>query len=131
MLFLIKIMACDGIRGLRERTEEIARGFCIERDIVVIRDMDNGVEKFVGEGVEELGRRRRRTENDKGAVERDIGIGESSVGDGLGHKEAGIFKGLRMTAERLKMSADNINLRRRDVIEYLHRPIVGMEVYLL
>lgn len=124
-------MACDGIRGLRERTEEIARGFCIERDIVVIRDMDNGVEKFVGEGVEELGRRRRRTENDKGAVERDIGIGESSVGDGLGHKEAGIFKGLRMTAERLKMSADNINLRRRDVIEYQHRPIVGMEVYLL
>ena len=93
--------------------------------------MDNGVEKFVGEGVEELGRRRRRTENDKGAVERDIGIGESSVGDGLGHKEAGIFKGLRMTAERLKMSADNINLRRRDVIEYQHRPIVGMEEYLL
>lgn len=124
-------MACDGIRGLRERTEEIARGFCIERDIVVIRDMDNGVEKFVGEGVEELGRRRRRTENDKGAVERDIGIGESSVGDGVRDKKAGIFKGLRMTAERLKMSADNINLRRRDVIEYLHRPIVGMEVYLL
>lgn len=124
-------MACDGIRGLRERTEEIARGFCIERDIVVIRDMDNGVEKFVGEGVEELGRRRRRTENDKGAVERDIGIGESSVGDGLGHKEAGIFKGLRMTAERLKMSADNVNLEGRDIVEYQHRPIVGMEVYLL
>lgn len=124
-------MACDGIRGLRERTEEIARGFCIERDIVVIRDMDNGVEKFVGEGVEELGRRRRMTENDKGAVERDIGIGESSVGDRVRDKKAGIFKGLRMTAERLKMSADNINLRRRDVIEYLHRPIVGMEVYLL
>lgn len=124
-------MACDGIRGLRERTEEIARGFCIERNIVVIRDMDNGVEKFVGEGVEELGRRRRRTENDKGAVERDIGIGESSVGDRVRDKKAGIFKGLRMTAERLKMSADNINLRRRDVIEYLHRPIVGMEVYLL
>lgn len=124
-------MACDGIRGLRERTEEIARGFCIERDIVVIRDMDNGVEKFVGEGVEELGRRRRRTENDKGAVERDIGIGKSSVGDGLGHKEAGIFKGLRMTAERLKMSADNVNLEGRDIVEDLHRPIVGMEVYLL
>lgn len=124
-------MACDGIRGLRERTEEIARGFCIERDIVVIRDMDNGVEKFVGEGVEELGRRRRRTENDKGAVEGNVGIGESSVGDRVRDKKAGIFKGLRMTAERLKMSADNINLRRRDVIEYLHRPIVGMEVYLL
>lgn len=124
-------MACDGIRGLRERTEEIARGFCIERDIVVIRDMDNGVEKFVGEGVEELGRRRRMTENDKGAVERDIGIGESSVGDGLGHKEAGIFKGLRMTAERLKMSADNVNLEGRDIVEDLHRPIVGREVNLL
>lgn len=124
-------MACDGIRGLRERTEEIAMGFCVERNIVVIRDMDNGVEKFVGEGVEELGRRRRRTENDKGAVERDIGIGESSVGDGLGHKEAGIFKGLRMTAERLKMSADNVNLEGRDIVEDLHRPIVGREVNLL
>ena len=56
--------------------------------------MDNGVEKFVGEGVEELGRRRRRTENDKGAVERDIGIGESSVGDRVRDKKAGIFKGL-------------------------------------
>ena len=51
--------------------------------------------------------------------------------DNLSDKLQGIFKGLRMTAERLKMSADNINLRRRDVIEYLHRPIVGMEVYLL
>lgn len=93
--------------------------------------MADGVEKFVGEGVEELRGRRRRTENDKGAVEGNVGIGESSVGDGLGHKEAGIFKGLRMTAERLKMSADNVNLRRRDVIEYLHRPIVGREVNLL
>lgn len=124
-------MACDGIRGLRERTEEIARGFCIERDIVVIRDMDNGVEKFVGEGVEELGRRRRRTENYEGSVEGNVGIGESSVGDGLGHKEAGIFKGLRMTAERLKMSADNVNLEGRDIVEDLHRPIVGREVNLL
>lgn len=124
-------MACDGIRGLRERTEEIARGFCIERDIVVIRDMDNGVEKFVGEGVEELRGRRRRTENYEGSVEGNVGIGESCVGDRVRDKKAGIFKGLRMTAERLKMSADNINLRRRDVIEYLHRPIVGMEVYLL
>lgn len=124
-------MACDGIRGLRERTEEITRGFCIERDIVVIRDMDNGVEKFVGEGVEELGRRRRRTENYEGSVEGNVGIGESSVGDGLGHKEAGIFKGLRMTAERLKMSADNVNLEGRDIVEDLHRPIVGREVNLL
>lgn len=124
-------MACDGIRGLRERTEEIARGFCIERDIVVIRDMDNGVEKFVGEGVEELGRRRRSTENYEGAVEGNVGIGESSVGDGLGHKEAGIFKGLRMTAEILKMSADNVNLEGRDIVEDLHRPIVGREVNLL
>lgn len=131
MLFLIKIMACDGIRGLRERTEEIARGFCIERNIVVIRDMDNGVEKFVGEGVEELRGGRRGTENYEGSVEGNVGIGESSVGDRVRDKKAGIFKGLRMTAERLKMSADNINLRRRDVIEYLHRPIVGMEVYLL
>lgn len=124
-------MACDGIRGLRERTEEIARGFCIERNTVIIGNVADGVEKFVGEGIEELRGRRRRTENDKGAVERDIGIGESSVGDRVRDKKAGIFKGLRMTAERLKMSADNINLRRRDVIEYLHRPIVGMEVYLL
>lgn len=131
MLFLIKIMACDGIRGLRERTEEIARGFCVERNTVIIGYVGDGVEKFVGEGVEELGRRRRMTENDKGAVERDIGIGESSVGDRVRDKKAGIFKGLRMTAERLKMSADNINLRRRDVIEYQHRPIVGREVDLL
>lgn len=121
----------DGIRSLCERTEEIARRFCIERNTVIIGYVGDGVEKFVGEGVEELGRRRRGTKNDVGTVERDIGICKSSVGDGLRNKEAGIFKGLRMTAERLKMSADNINLRRRDVIEYLHRPIVGMEVYLL
>lgn len=120
-----------GIRGLRERAEEIARRFCIERDIVVIRDMDNGVQEFVREGIEELRGRRRRTENDKGAVEGNVGIGESSVGDGLGHKEAGIFKGLRMTAERLKMSADNVNLEGRDIVEDLHRPIVGREVNLL
>ena len=120
-----------GIRGLRERAEEIARGFCIERNTVIIGNVADGVEKFVGEGIEELRGRRRGTENDEGAVERDISIGESCVGDGLRHKKAGIFKGLRMTAERLKMSADNINLRRRDVIEYQHRPIVGMEVYLL
>lgn len=121
----------DGIRRLCERTEEIARGFGVERNVVVIGYMNNGVEKFVGEGVEELRGRRRGTENDEGAVEGNVGIGESSVRDRVRDKKAGIFKGLRMTAERLKMSADNINLRRRDIIEYLHRPIVGMEVYLL
>ena len=93
--------------------------------------MDNGVQEFVREGVEKLGRRRRRAEDYEGTVERDIGIGESSVGDGLGHNEAGIFKGLRMTAERLKMSADNVNLEGRDIVEVLHRPIVGREVNLL
>lgn len=124
-------MACDGIRGLRERTEEIARGFCIERNTVIIGNVADGVEKFVGEGIEELRGRRRGTKNDEGSVEGNVGIGESCVGDRVRDKKAGIFKGLRMTAERLKMSADNINLRRRDVIEYLHRPIVGMEVYLL
>ena len=120
-----------GIRGLRERAEEIAGSFSVEWNTVVVGYVGDGVEKFVGEGVEELGRRRRRTENDKGAVERDIGIGESSVGDGLGHKEAGIFKGLRMTAERLKMSADNVNLEGRDIVEELHRPTVGRKVNLL
>ena len=124
-------MIGDGIRSLCERTEEIARGFCVERNAVVIRDMDNGVEKFVGEGIEELRGRRRGTENYESAVEGNVGIGESSVGDRVRDKKAGIFKWLRMTAERLKMSADNINLRRRDVIEYQHRPIVGLEVYLL
>lgn len=124
-------MFSDGIRGLSERTEEIAGGFCVEWDIIIFGDMGSNVEEFVGEGIEELRGRRRRTKDYEGAVERDIGIGKSSVGNGLRHKKAGIFKGLRMTAERLKMSADNINLRRRDVIEYLHRPIVGMEVYLL
>lgn len=121
----------DGIRSLCERTEEIARRFCVERNAVIIGYVGDGVEKFVGEGIEELRGRRRGTEDYEGTVERDIGICKSSVWDGLRNKKAGIFKGLRMTAERLKMSADNINLRRRDVIEYLHRPIVGMEVYLL
>lgn len=124
-------MFSDGIRGLRERAEEIARRFGIERYIIVIRDMDNGVQEFVREGVEELRRGRRRTEDYEGTVERYISIGKSSVGDGLGHKEAGIFKGLRMTAERLKMSADNVNLEGRDIVEELHRPIVGREVNLL
>lgn len=120
-----------GIRGLRERAEEIARRFCIERNTVIIGNVGDSVEKFVGEGVEELGRRRRRAENYESTVEGNVGIGESSVGDGLGHKEAGIFKGLRMTAERLKMSADNVNLEGRDIVEDLHRPIVGREVNLL
>lgn len=121
----------DGIRSLCERTEEIARGFCVERNTVIIGYVGDGVEKFVGEGIEELRGRRRGTENDEGTMERDIGISKSSVGDRVRDKKAGIFKGLRMTAERLKMSADNINLRRRDVIEDLHRPIVGREVDLL
>lgn len=121
----------DGIRSLSERTEEIARGFCVERNAVIIGYMGDGVEKFVGEGIEELRGRRRGTENDEGAVEGNVGIGESCVGDRVRDKKTGIFKGLRMTAERLKMSADNINLRRRDVIEDLHRPIVGREVDLL
>lgn len=121
----------DGIRGLSERAEEIARRFGVEWDIIIFGDMGSNVEKFVREGIEELRGRRRGTEDYEGTVERDIGISKSSVGDGLGHKKAGIFKGLRMTAERLKMSADNINLRRRDVIEDLHRPIVGREVDLL
>ena len=121
----------DGIRSLCERTEEIARGFCVERNTVIIGYVGDGVEKFVGEGIEELRGRRRGTENYEGAVEGNVGIGESCVGDRVRDKKAGIFKGLRMTAERLKMSADNINLRRRDVIEDLHRPIVGREVDLL
>ena len=120
-----------GIRGLRERAEEIAGSFSVEWNTVVVGYVGDGVEKFVGEGVEELGRRRRRAENYESTVEGNVGIGESSVGDRVRDKKAGIFKGLRMTAERLKMSADNINLRRRDVIEYLHCPTVGMEVYLL
>ena len=88
----------DRIRSLCERTEEIARRFCVERNIVVFGYVGDGVEKFVGEGIEELGRRRRGTENDKGAVEGNVGIGESSVGDRVRDKKAGIFKGLRMTA---------------------------------
>ena len=118
----------DGIRSLCERTEEIARGFCVERNIVGVGYVGDGVEKFVREGIEELRGGRRGTENYEGAVERYISIGESSVGDRLRHKKAGIFKGLRMTAERLKMSADNVNLEWRDIVEDLHRPIVGMEV---
>ena len=90
--------------------------------------MGSNVEKFVREGIEELRGGRRGTENYEGAVEGNVGIGESCVGDGLGHKKAGIFKGLRMTAERLKMPADNVNLEWRDIVEVFHRPIVGMEV---
>lgn len=124
-------MIGDGIRGLSERAEEIARRFGVEWDIIIFGDMGSNVEKFVREGVEELRGSRRRAEDYEGTVKRDVGIGESSVGDGLGYKKAGIFKGLRMTAERLKMSADNVNLEWRDIVEYLHRPIVGMEVNLL
>ena len=42
----------DGIRSLSERTEEIASGFCVERNAVIIGYMGDGVEKFVGEGIE-------------------------------------------------------------------------------
>lgn len=84
----------DGIRSLCERTEEIARGFCVERNIVVVGYMGYGVKKFMREGVEKLGWRRRRAKDYEGTVERDIGISKSSVGDGLRHKEAGIFKRL-------------------------------------
>ena len=121
----------DGIRSLSERTEEIARRFGVERNVVVIGYVSCGVEKFVGEGVEKLRGIRRGTENDEGAVKGNVGISKSSVGGRLRDKKTGIFKRTRVTGESLKMSADSINLRRRDVIEYLHRPIVGMEVYLL
>lgn len=124
-------MIGDGIRGLSERAEEIAGSFSVERNVIIFGDMGSNVEKFVREGVEELRGSRRRAEDYEGTVKRDVGIGESSVGDGLRHKKAGIFKGLRMTAERLKMSADNVNLEGRDIIEDLHRPIVGREVDLL
>ena len=124
-------MFSDGIRSLSERAEEIAGRFGVERNVIIFGDMGSNVEKFVREGVEELRGSRRRTEDYEGTVERDIGIGESCVGDGLGHKEAGIFKGLCMTAERLKMSADNVNLKGRNIVEELHRPIVGREVDLL
>ena len=124
-------MFSDGIRGLSERTEEIAGGFCVEWNIIIFGDMGSNVKEFVREGIEELRGRRRRAEDYEGTVERDISISESGVGDGIGHKKAGIFKGLRMTAERLKMSADNVNLEWRDIVEDLHRPIVGGEVYLL
>jgi hypothetical protein len=84
----------DGIRSLCERAEEIARRFCVERNAVIIGYVGDSVEKFVGEGIEELRGRRRGTEDYEGTVERDIGISKSSVGDGLGHKKAGIFKRL-------------------------------------
>ena len=84
----------DGIRSLSERAEEIRGSFSVERNIVVVGYVGDGVEKFVGEGIEELRGRRRRTEDYEGAVEGNVGIGESCVGDGLGHKKAGIFKRL-------------------------------------
>lgn len=121
-------MIGDGIRSLSERAKEIAGRFGVEWNIIIFGNMGSNVEKFVREGIEKLRGRRRRAEDYEGTVKRDVGIGESSVGGGLRHKKAGIFKGLRMTAERLKMSADNVNLEWRNIVEYLHRPIVGMEV---
>lgn len=63
-----------------ERTNEIAGRFCAKWNIVVIGYVGSGVKKLVGEGVEELGGRRRRTENDEGAVKGNVSIGESGVG---------------------------------------------------
>ena len=56
------------IRSLGERANEIAWCFCAKWNVVVIGYMGSGVKKLVGEGVEKLGWRRRRTENDEGAV---------------------------------------------------------------
>lgn len=84
----------DWIRDLSERAEEIAGRFSIEKNVIIFGDMGSNVKKFVREGVEELRGSRRRTEDYEGTVKRNIGIGESSVGDGLRHKEAGIFKRL-------------------------------------
>jgi hypothetical protein len=53
---------------LGKRTNEIAGRFCAKWNVVVIGYMGSGVKKLVGEGVEKLGWRRRRTENDEGAV---------------------------------------------------------------
>lgn len=119
------------IRSLGKRANEITGRFGVERNVVVIGYVSCGVEKFVGEGVEKLRGRRRGTENDEGAVKRNVGISKSRVGSRLRDKNTGIFKRTRVTGESLKMSADSINLRRRNVVEYLHRPIVGMEVNLL
>lgn len=61
-------MACYRIRSLGERTYEIAGCFCAKWNVVVIGYVGSGVKKLVGEGIEELGGRRRWTENDEGAV---------------------------------------------------------------
>lgn len=93
-----------------ERTKKITGRFGVKRNIIVIGYVSCGVEKFVGEGVEELRRGRRRTENDESAVEGNVGISEGGVESRLRDKKTGIFKGLRMTGESLKMSADGTNL---------------------
>ena len=90
-----------------ERTEEIARRFCVERNAVIIGHVGDDMEKFVGEGVEKLRGRRRGTENDEGAVKRNVGIGKSSIRGRLRDKKTGIFKRTRVTGESLKMSADS------------------------
>lgn len=64
----LQIIAYYRIRSLGERTNEIAGRFCTKWNVVVIRYVGSGVKKLVGEGVEELGGRRRWTENDEGAV---------------------------------------------------------------
>ena len=53
-----------GIRGLRERAEEIAGIFSVERNTVIIGNVGDSVEKFVGEGVEKLRGRRRGARSD-------------------------------------------------------------------
>ena len=98
------------IRSLGKRTKEITGRFGVERNVVVIGYVSCGVEKFVGEGVEELRGRRRRAENDESAVKGNVGVGESGVGSRLRDKKTGIFKWLRVTGESLKMSADGTNL---------------------
>lgn len=73
-------MASERIRGLGERANEIAGCFCTKWNVVVIGYVGSGVKKLVGEGVEELGGRRRWTEDDEGAVKGNVGIGEGCVG---------------------------------------------------
>ena len=93
-----------------KRTKEITGRFGVERNVIVVRYVGSSVKKLVGEGVEELRGRRRRTEDDESAVKRNVGISEGGVESRLRDKKTGIFKGLRMTGESLKMSADGTNL---------------------
>lgn len=93
-----------------ERAKEITGRFGVKWNVIVVGYVSCGMEKFVGEGVEELRGRRRRAENDESAVKGNVGVGESGVGSRLRDKKTGIFKWLRVTGEILKMSADGTNL---------------------